>query len=129
MPGHLPDLVFQNDATGTESVMAFAQQQLLPFLDPRHEQLVGMIRSVADFPRGGVEFRHILGVSQHPHGLSLCTSLMEDTFIGDWSKVDAVVSCESGGFIFGSPLSARRGLPLVLVREAGKLPPPTVSSW
>lgn len=126
-PSHVPDLSFRNDAPRPQSAKAFAEKHLVPLLDSRQEELDDMVRSVADFPRARVQFRHILGIAQRPGGLELCTSLIEDRFVDDWSKVDAIVSCESGGFIFGSPLSAQTGLPLILVREAGKLPPPTVS--
>ena len=35
---------------------------------------------------------------------------------------DAIVGIESRGFIFGSPIAARLGLPFVPVRKPGKLP-------
>jgi adenine/guanine phosphoribosyltransferase-like PRPP-binding protein len=41
--------------------------------------------------------------------------------------MDAIVACEAGGLIFASALAARVDVPMVLIREAGKLPPPTVS--
>ncbi|KAH8745913.1 hypothetical protein F5883DRAFT_375256, partial [Diaporthe sp. PMI_573] len=40
---------------------------------------------------------------------------------------DAVACCEAGGFVYASALAAQVGVPLALIREAGKLPPPTVS--
>lgn len=86
------------------------------------------MHSVAHFPRPGVEFRHVLGISQQPGGMALCTSLMQTHFTGDLLKVQAVVSCEVGGFVFAAPLALQVDVPLVLVREAGKLPNPTVSA-
>jgi len=38
-----------------------------------------------------------------------------------------VACCEAGGFVYASALASRVDVPLVLIREAGKLPPPTVS--
>ena len=38
-----------------------------------------------------------------------------------------MVYCEVGGFIFATALASQLNLPLVLIREAGKLPLPTVS--
>lgn len=86
-----------------------------------------MVRVVPDFPRPGIEFRHVLNISQQPGGLALCASLLRTHFIGDWAKVDAVACCEAGGFVYAPALAALVGVPLVLIREAGKLPPPTVS--
>jgi adenine/guanine phosphoribosyltransferase-like PRPP-binding protein len=38
-----------------------------------------------------------------------------------------VACCEAGGFVYASALASRVDVPLVLIREAGKLPPLTVS--
>lgn len=86
-----------------------------------------MVRQVAEFPRPGIEFRHVLGISQQPGGLAMCTSLLQTDFTGDWAKVNAVACCEVGGFVYASALASRVDLSLVLIREAGKLPPPIVS--
>ena len=85
-----------------------------------------MVRQIPDFPRPGIEFRHVLDICQQPGGLNLCKSLLQSRYAGDWAKVDLLVSCEAGGFVYGSALAARVNRPLALVREAGKLPPPTV---
>ena len=125
--GYRPSLIFHNDATGSEAAKKFAENYLLPFVHKDLQRLANMVRQVADFPRSGIEFRHVLGISQQPGGLALCTSLLQTHFTGDWAKVDAVACCEVGGVVFASALASRVHLPLVLMREAGKLPPPTVS--
>jgi adenine phosphoribosyltransferase len=122
-----PSLTFDNDTTGNEAAKRFAEQYLLPFLHEDLQRLAHMVRQVPDFPRPGIEFRHVLGISQQPGGLALCTSLLQTHFTGDWAKVDAVACCEAGGFVYASALASRVNVPLVLIREAGKLPPPTVS--
>ena len=86
-----------------------------------------MVQLVTNFPRQGIDFRHVLGISQQPGGLDLCTSLLQAHFASDWTKISAVVCCETGGFILASALAARTGVPLALIREAGRLPPPTIS--
>ncbi|KAL7820895.1 hypothetical protein V8C26DRAFT_419191 [Trichoderma gracile] len=91
------------------------------------QRLASMVRSVPDFPRPGIEFRHVLGICRQPGGLALCTKLLQSQFGDGWIETGAVVCCEAGGFVFASPLAERVGVPLVLVREAGKLPPPIVS--
>jgi adenine/guanine phosphoribosyltransferase-like PRPP-binding protein len=84
------------------------------------------MRPVSDFSRPGIEFRHVLDISQQPSGLALCTSLLQTHFTGDWAKVDAVTCCEAGGFVYISVLVSRVDVPLILIREAGKLPLLTV---
>lgn len=86
-----------------------------------------MVRQVPDIPRPGITFRHVLDISQQPGGLRLCTSLLQTHFIGDWKQVDVIACCEAGGFVYASALTSRVDVRLALIREAGKLPPPTVS--
>ena len=122
-----PSLIFDNDTTGNETAKRFAEHYLLPFFHEDQQRLANMVRPVFDFPCPGIEFRHVLGISQQPGGLALCTSLLQTHFTGDWAKVDAVACCEVGGFVYASALASRVDVPLVLIREAGKLPPPVVS--
>ncbi|KUI62847.1 Adenine phosphoribosyltransferase [Cytospora mali] len=122
-----PSLIFDNDRTGNEAATRFAEQNLLPFFHEDLQRLTNMVRLVPDFPRPGVDFRHVLDISQQRGGLALCASLLQAHFTGDWAKVDAIVCCETGGFVYAPALASRVDVPLVLVREAGKLPPPTIS--
>lgn len=125
--GSRPSLIFDNDAIGKEAAKAFADNYLLPFLHEDLRRLANMVRLVPDFPRSDIGFRHVLDISQQPGGLALCTSLLQTHFTGEWAKVDAVVCCEAAGFVYASALASRIDVPLVLIREAGKLPPPTLS--
>jgi adenine phosphoribosyltransferase len=96
-------------------------------LHPDLQQLADMVRSVPNFPRQFIEFRDVLGIAQQPGGLRLCITLLQGQFTGEWAKVDAIVCCEVGGLVFAPILAARIDVPLVLIREAGKLPPPLVT--
>ena len=122
-----PALILYNDETGPEAAKQFANQYLLPFFHEDLQRLANMVRLVPNFPRPGIEFRHVLDISQQPGGLNLCTSLMQTHFTSDWTKIKAIICCETGGFLCASALAARVDVPLALVREAGKLPPPTIS--
>ncbi|KAJ5958393.1 Higher eukaryotic phosphomevalonate kinase [Penicillium vulpinum] len=108
-----PSLIFNND--------------LLPFFHEDLKRLADLVLPEPNFPRPDVEFRHVLNISRQPGGLSLCTSLLQTHFTDDWAKVDVIAFCEAGGFIYASALASRVNVPLALIREAGKLPPPTVS--
>ncbi|KAK4039087.1 hypothetical protein C8A01DRAFT_36990 [Parachaetomium inaequale] len=122
-----PNLIFYNDTPGTEPATRFAERHLLPFFHQDLQRLANMMRPVPNFPRPGIQFRHVLGISQQPGGLALCTSLLERHFTGNWANVDVVACCEAGGFVYAAPLATRVNVPLALIRDAGKLPPPTVS--
>jgi adenine phosphoribosyltransferase len=124
---HCPTLIFGNDVSSNEAVEAFAEHHLLPFLHHDLERLAKMVHSVSNFPRSGIEFRDVLGISQQAGGLNLCTNLLQSRFTGDWAKIGAIVCCEVGSFIYASALALQTDVPLVLIREAGKLPPPTIS--
>ncbi|KAK3046753.1 hypothetical protein LTR09_011778 [Extremus antarcticus] len=122
-----PNLIFDNDTSGSGAAEQFARNRLLPLVQDGPQRLANMVRAVPNFPRPGMEFQHILGISQQPGGLDLCVSLLQAQFTGDWATVDAVACCEVGGLVYASALATRVALPLVLIREAGKLPTPTVS--
>lgn len=122
-----PGLVFINEMSGREAAVNFAKENLIPFLRLELRALAAQVDVVPDFPREGIDFRHVLGIAQTRYGLHICTSLLESHFSGDWATVDSVACCEAGGFVFASALAPKDGLPLLLIREAGKLPPPTVS--
>lgn len=122
-----PSLIFDNDATGSEAEKMFAEHYLLPFLHEDLQRLADMVRSIPDFPRPGIEFRHVLDITQQRGGLALCTALLQTHFSGDWAKVDVVAGCEAGGFVYAAALASRVDVPLALIREAGKLPQPTIS--
>ncbi|RAK72133.1 phosphoribosyl transferase domain protein [Aspergillus fijiensis CBS 313.89] len=122
-----PSLIFENDTPGDEAVREFGEQHLLPLVDENLQRLANMVRKVHDFPRPAIDFRHVLGISQQPGGIGLCTSLLQSHFTGDWAKVGAIACCEAGSFVYGSALAMQVDVPLALIREGGKLPQPTVS--
>lgn len=122
-----PSLVFNNDTTGFEATERFSEHYLLPFFHQDLQRLANMAHPIANFPRRGIEFRHVLNISQQPGGLALCTSLLQRHFTGDWAKVNVVACCEIGGFVYASALAAQVDVPLALMRKAGKLPPPTIA--
>jgi adenine phosphoribosyltransferase len=122
-----PTFIFNNDAVGDEAAKKFSKQHLLPFVHDDLQRLATMVRTVPNFPRQGIEFRDVLGICKSPGGLALCTSSMQTHLTEDWENVDMIASCETGGFLFASTLAMHVDRPLALIREAGKLPPPTIS--
>ncbi|KAF4228835.1 hypothetical protein CNMCM8980_000117 [Aspergillus fumigatiaffinis] len=122
-----PTFIFDNDAAGSGAASMFADRYLLPFLHEDLQKLANMIRTVPDFPRPGIDFRHVLDIAQQQGGLAMCAALLQTHFSGDWGQVDVVACCEAGGFVYAAALASQVDVPLALIREAGKLPQPTVS--
>jgi adenine phosphoribosyltransferase/phosphomevalonate kinase len=122
-----PSLLFDNEPDGDVLAKRFAEQHLLTFFHDDAQALANMVRMVPGFPRSDIQFRHVLDISQQKGGLALCTSLLQTRFAGDWAEVDVVACCEAGGFVYASAVASRLDLRLALIRQAGKLPPPTIS--
>lgn len=126
--GYVPTLSFDNEETGNEAARQFAERSLFPFLHSDLRRLEDMVPPIPGFPRSGICFRHVLNIVQQPGGLGLCTALLRTHFPGNWNGIDAIAGCETGGLIFASALAISVIKPLVPIRKAGKLPPPTVSA-
>ncbi|KAI6709223.1 adenine phosphoribosyltransferase [Diplocarpon mali] len=122
-----PSLVFNNDQSEKGAVEKFARLRLLPFVHEDLRRLSSIVDRVSDFPRQGIEFRHLLGISQQAGGLGLCSTLLQTHFVGDWTEVSVIVCCEAGGFVFASSLASRVDVPLALIRKAGRLHQATTS--
>jgi adenine phosphoribosyltransferase len=84
-----------------------------------------LIRDVPDFPKEGVVFKDITTVLTAPKALGDTVTHLQRAVEG--LEYGAVAAIESRGFVFGSVLAAREGLPLVLIRKPGKLPARTIS--
>ena len=84
-----------------------------------------LIRAVPDFPQPGVTFRDISPILANSEALQWMAEQWKSST--DLSQVDAFVGIESRGFVFASYLAAHYGKGIVLMRKAGKLPPPVIS--
>ena len=83
------------------------------------------IRTVQDFPKAGISFFDLtpLFMSQiEPLTDALIASIPAEKL----AEVDSFVAVEARGFVLATLLAQRTGKGLVLVRKAGKLPPPVV---
>ncbi len=82
------------------------------------ESLTGIIRSVPDFPKPGILFRDITPLLANGPAFKSAV----DAMAAPYRNIDHVVSIESRGFIFGSPIAYALGAGLVPVRKVGRLP-------
>lgn len=88
--------------------------------NPEFEEL---ITNIPDFPKQGVTFKDIS---------PLLEAKLDDVIqtMGEkinWSEIDLVAGIESRGFILGSALASKFNKGFLLIRKAGKLPPPVIS--
>jgi adenine phosphoribosyltransferase len=85
-----------------------------------------VIRKVPDFPAKGILFYDITSVIGNPEAFSYCIDKMVELYSD--KSIDAVAGVESRGFIFAAPFAERMGIPLILIRKAGKLPGTTIKA-
>ena len=79
-----------------------------------------LIRAVPDFPKPGIRFRDVMGLTEEARGFRDATAALAERFRD--AAPEVVVGIESRGFIFGAPVAQALGVGFVPVRKAGKLP-------
>ncbi len=89
------------------------------------QELRELIRAVPDFPEPGILFRDITPLLADPRGFQ--QSIEALATIVRTHQAQELLAIESRGFVFGAALSLELGLPLHLVRKAGKLPRETIA--
>lgn len=83
-----------------------------------------VIRKIPDFPKPGILFYDITSIMMNPEAFRWVVDKMAEIYRD--RKIGAVAAVESRGFIFAAPLAEKMGIPLILVRKAGKLPGETI---
>ncbi|WP_258104618.1 adenine phosphoribosyltransferase [Marinoscillum sp. MHG1-6] len=88
------------------------------------QRLIQTIRDVPDFPKPGILFKDITPVLSD----AALSAQVLDALAEYWSKkgIGAVAGIESRGFLFGSQLAIRLGVPFIPIRKKGKLPYKTI---
>lgn len=83
-------------------------------------------RTIPDWPKPGINFIDILSMlAEHPGDLEAIVTTFKERCLN--LKPDGIIAIDARGFIFASPLAYALGIPLLVVRKEGKLPPPTVA--
>ncbi|MDX9721139.1 MAG: adenine phosphoribosyltransferase [Myxococcota bacterium] len=90
----------------------------------KKEDIEGLLRDVADFPKPGIVFKDITPLLGHGAAFHALIDLMAEAFAHQ--RISKVVAVEARGFVFGAALADRLGAGLVLVRKPGKLPYETI---
>jgi len=86
-------------------------------------KLEATIENVPDFPIPGIQFKDICPVFLQP---KLYEEVIADLAHFSRGKVDVVCGIESRGYLFGIAIAVALDVPFVLIRKAGKLPPPFI---
>lgn len=78
------------------------------------------IRTIADYPKPGIQFRDITSLLQN----ALAFNAAIDTLVMHYADtaLDKVVGIEARGFIVGAAVASKLGLGFVPARKPGKLP-------
>ena len=87
--------------------------------------LAAHIRNVPDFPIHGVQFKDITSLLLSPEAFAETVNRMVEQ--AAQRDAQCLAAIDSRGFLFAAPMADRMGLPLVLVRKAGKLPGETLN--
>lgn len=78
------------------------------------------IRDIPGFPKEGIIFKDITTLLKNGPKFKEAVDLIAAQF--SRTKIDAVLSIEARGFIFGSAVAYRLGAGIVPIRKKGKLP-------
>lgn len=81
------------------------------------------IENISDFPKAGIQFKDITPIFLQP---KLYEEVVDEMVNFSRGKVDVVCGIESRGYIFGIAIAVKLGVPFILIRKKGKLPPPFV---
>lgn len=82
------------------------------------------IENIPDFPKEGIQFKDITPIFLNP---DLYEDIIGELVNFSRGKIDAVCGIESRGYLFGIAIAVALKVPFVLIRKAGKLPPPFVA--
>lgn len=88
------------------------------------KRLEETIENIPDFPIPGIQFKDISPIFLDP---KLYEDVITDLAANSKGKVDAVCGIESRGYLFGIAIAVALEVPFILIRKAGKLPPPVIS--
>jgi adenine phosphoribosyltransferase len=81
-------------------------------------EALALMRRVPDFPEPGVLFRDITPLLGNAEAFRTVVDAMAETL----DDVDVIVAIDARGFFFGAAVAYSKGVGLVPVRKAGKLP-------
>jgi len=88
------------------------------------EKLKATVRTVADFPQPGIQFKDITPILSDPQLLRFAVDSMAKAW--EDAGITKVIGIESRGFILGAMLADELNVGFIPVRKQGKLPFTTI---
>ena len=99
-------------------------RQATPMQPSTPNDLRRYIRTIADYPRPGIQFRDITTLLGDPSAFRRAVDELVHPWAG--SKVERVAGIEARGFILGGAMAHQLSAGFVPIRKKGKLPHTTV---
>ena len=84
------------------------------------KKLKNFIETYQDYPKKGIYFKDVLGITQEPKLFKELILTMSSSEI--IKNAEAIISIDARGFIFGSAISIQASKPMIVARKPGKLP-------
>lgn len=93
-------------------------------IEEEREFLRQSVRTVADYPKPGIQFRDITTLLRDPRAFEICVEALVVPWRG--AGIDKVAGIEARGFILGGAVAYGLRAGFVPIRKRGKLPHETV---
>ena len=89
-----------------------------------NDDLKALVRTIADFPKPGIQFRDITTLLLDAQGFA---AAIERLAFRIEQKPDLIAGIEARGFVVAAALAQRLGSGVLLIRKDGKLPGETIA--
>ena len=90
------------------------------------EKIKALIQDVKDFPKAGIIFKDISPLLAS-EVFNPTIEAMAREIKNKYPEVNKIAGIESRGFVFGVAVAQYLGLPFVMIRKKGKLPPEVIT--
>ena len=84
------------------------------------KSLKEFIDTYKDYPKKGIEFKDVLGITQEPRIFKELILEMSSSQI--IKNAEAIISIDARGFIFGSAISLQISKPMIVARKTREAP-------
>lgn len=125
------DFVSSRDKIFLVPILAQQIPKIVQFIDLQKNKILvqenpmdlkKLVRDVPDFPKSGILFRDVSPLLKDPKALN---HVVENLVLAEaMAQIELIAGIESRGFLLAGLLAAHYKKGLLLLRKAGKLPPP-----